>query len=82
MNKEKIIDQAGVLCGGNDYTIIRYKDASIRIIKKGETDPVKNSKDLLRRINEEHDLGLKEEDFKKLNTRAIGKRIIDLWNKK
>ena len=42
------VAQARASCGGSDYTIIRYKDNSIRIIKDGETGPVNNSKALLR----------------------------------
>ena len=77
--KDKVA-QARASCGGSDYTIKRYKDNSIRIIKDGETDPVNNSKALLREINKEHDLGFTEEDFKQ--TRKIGKKIIDLLNHK
>ena len=72
------VAQARASCGGSDYTIIRYKDSSIRIIKDGEDNPVDNSKSLLREINKEHDLGFTEEDFKQ--TRIIGKRMIDLLN--
>jgi hypothetical protein len=74
------VDQARVSCGDIDYTIKRYKDNSIRIIKDGETDPVNNTKDAMRDINEEHNLGFTKDNFFNLNTRVIGKRMIDLLN--
>jgi len=73
--KDKVA-QARTSYGGSDYTIKIYKDKSIRIIKDGETNPVDNSKDFLRKINEEHNLSFSEEDFEG-NTRTIGKRMID-----
>ena len=78
--EEDKVAQARASCGGTDYTIIRYKDSSIRIIKDSETDPVNNTKSVMREINEEYGLGFTEEDFRKLNTRTIGKRMIDLLN--
>ena len=84
-----MLTQARATCGGSDYTIIRYKDSSIRIIKDGETNPVDNSKALLREINDEYDLGLAGpkgptgpagSNGQKLNTRSLGKRVIDLLN--
>ena len=80
--KKDITSQARASYGGIDYTIIRYKDSSIRIIKDSETDPVNNTKSVMREINEEYGLGFTEEDFRKLNTRTIGKRMIDLLNKR
>ena len=74
--EEDKVAQARASCGGSDYTIKIYKDKSIRIIKDGETNPVDNSKDFLRKINEEHNLSFSEEDFEG-NTRTIGKRMID-----
>ena len=79
--EKDIVAQAKASCGGSNYRIIRYKDASIRIIKDGYTDPVKNSKTIMRGINEEYNLGFTEENFKNLNTRTIGKRMIDMLNK-
>ena len=79
--EKDIVAQAKASCGGSIYRIIRYKDASIRIIKDVDTDPVKNSKTIMREINEEYNLGFTEENFKKLNTRTIGKRMIDMLNK-
>ena len=35
----------------------------------------------MRGINEEYNLGFTEENFKNLNTRTIGKRMIDMLNK-
>ena len=78
--EEDKVAQARASCGGTDYTIIRYKNSSIRIIKDSETDPVNNTKSVMREINEEYGLGFTEEDFRKLNTRTIGKRMIDLLN--
>jgi hypothetical protein len=78
--KKDTVTQARTSCGGSDYTIIRYKDSSIRIIKDSEDNPVNNTKSVMREINEEYDLGFTEEDFKKLNTRTIGRRMIDLLN--
>ena len=78
--KKDITSQARASCGGSDFTIIRYKDSSIRIIKDGEDNPVKNTKSVMREINEEYDLGFTEEDFRNLNTRTIGKRMIELLN--
>ena len=80
-DKDKVA-QARALCGGSDYTIIRYKDNSIRIIKDGETNPVNNTKAVMRDINEEHNLGFTKDNFFNLNTRVIGKRMIDLLNKR
>ena len=50
--------------------------------KNPQTNPVKNTKSVMREINEEYDLGFTEEDFRNLNTRTIGKRMIDLLNGK
>jgi hypothetical protein len=80
--EEDKVAQARASCGGTDYTIIRYKNSSIRIIKDSETDPVNNTKSVMREINEEYGLGFTEEDFRKLNTRTIGKRMIDFLNKR
>ena len=77
-NSHNKVAQARASCGGSYYTIKRYKDNSIRIVKDGETNPVDSTVSLLREINKEHDLGFTEEDFKQ--TRSIGKRIIDLLN--
>ena len=76
--KDKVA-QARASCGDSDYTIKRYKDNSIRIIKDGETNPVDSTVSLLREINKEHDLGFTEEDFQR--TRKSGRRIIDSLNR-
>jgi len=81
LSEKDIVAQAKASCGGSNYRVIRYKDLSIRIIKDGDTDPVKNSKTVMREINEEYSLDFTEENFKKLNTRTIGKRMIDMLNK-
>ena len=78
--KDKVAE-ARATYGGSDYTIKRYKDNSIRIIKDGEIDPVDNSKDFLRKINVEHNLGFSEEDFEGNNTRRIGKKILGALKK-
>jgi hypothetical protein len=79
--KDKV-DQARASCGGSDYTIKRYKDSSIRIIKDGEDNPVNNTRAIMSEINEEYDLGFIEHTWKgqKVNTRSQGKRMIDLLN--
>ena len=73
--KDKVAE-ARASCGGSYYTIKRYKDNSIRVIKDGETNPVNSTVSLLREINEEHDLGFTEEDFQR--TRKSGRRMIDM----
>ena len=73
--KDKVAE-ARASCGGSYYTIKRYKDNSIRVIKDGETNPVDSTVFLLREINEEHDLGFTEEDFQR--TRKSGRRMIDM----
>jgi hypothetical protein len=80
--KQDIVVQARASCGGSDYTIIRYKDYSIRIIKDGETDPVKNTRAIMSEINDEYDLGFVGHTWngQKVNTRSQGKRMIDLLN--
>ena len=88
--EEDKVAQARASCGGTDYTIIRYKDSSIRIIKDGETNPVNNTKALLREINDEYDLDFPDpnkgptgpagSNGQKLNTRSMGKLVIDLLN--
>ena len=76
--KDKVA-QARASCGDSDYTIKRYKDNSIRIVKDGETNPVDSTVSLLREINKEHDRGFTEEDFQR--TRKSGRRIIDSLNR-
>ena len=73
--KDKVAE-ARASCGGSYYTIKRYKDNSIRVIKDGETNPVDSTVSLLREINEEYDLGFTEEDFQR--TRKSGRRMIDM----
>ena len=62
---------------GREHTIKRYEDTSIRIYINGEYYDGK-VKPVQRDINDEFNLGFTKEDFKKLNTRTIGKRMIDL----
>ena len=66
-----------VSCKNYGYIVKRYNDSSIRIIKEGESDPVNNTKAILREIVEEYRLNFTFEDFEKRNTRSIGKRIMD-----
>ena len=64
------------------YSIKRYKDSSIRIYADKNTNPVKNTKNVLRKINEEQELGFTEEEIKNTNTRVVGRKIIDLIKRK
>ena len=82
--KKDKVDQARASCGGSDYTIVRYKDSSIRIIKDGEDNPVNNTRAIMREINEEYDLGFIGHTWngQKVNTRSQGKRMIDLLNRR
>ncbi len=76
-----VVDQAQVELSIGNYDLKRHKTGHIRIYKDGESEPVKNSKTILRQINEELDWGYDEKDFfRELNTRKIGKIFIDRLN--
>jgi len=59
-----------------NFVLRRYKTQHIRIFE-GDEISTRSSKEILRVINEESNLGHTEEEFKKKNTRVIGREIIE-----
>jgi len=59
-----------------NFVLRRYKTQHIRIFE-GDEISKKSSKEILRAVNEEYNLGHTEEEFKNKNTRKIGREIIE-----
>ena len=59
-----------------NFVLRRYKTQHIRIFE-GDEISTRSSKEILRVINKESNLGHTEEEFKKKNTRVIGREIIE-----
>ncbi len=59
-----------------DFVLRRYKTLHIRIFERDEIS-TRSTKEILRVINTEYNLGHSEEEFKNKNTRTIGKEIIE-----
>ena len=59
-----------------DFVLRRYKTLHIRIFERDEIS-TRSTKEILRVINTEYNLAHTEEEFKKKNTRSIGREIIE-----
>ena len=64
-----------------DFVLRRYKTLHIRIFE-GDEISTRSTKEILRVINTEYNLAHTEEEFKKKNTRSIGREIIEQLLKK
>ena len=67
--------KASTEVSSGQYLIKRYSAGHIRIFDE-ENMICKSSKAILREVNNEHNLGFTEDDFKKKHTRMIGFQII------
>ena len=70
-----VIQKRKVSITGDNFEIQRHKKGHIRIFKEGSMEPEKNSKALLRTIDEEYKLNLEDKDWKQ--TQRAGKAILD-----
>ena len=70
-----VIQKRKVSITGDNFEIQRHKKGHIRIFKEGSIEPEKNSKALLRTIDEEYKLNLDDKDWKQ--TQRAGKAILD-----
>ena len=70
-----VIQKRKVSITGDNFEIQRHKKGHIRIFKEGSIEPEKNSKALLRTIDEEYKLNLEDKDWKQ--TQRAGKAILD-----
>ena len=72
----EITHEISVSVSIGDFVLRRYKTLHIRIFE-GDEISTRSSKEILRVINKESSLGHTEEEFKKKNTRVIGREIIE-----
>ena len=72
----EITHEVSVSVSIGNFVLRRYKTQHIRIFE-GDEISTRSSKEILRVINKESSLGHTEEEFKKKNTRVIGREIIE-----
>jgi len=79
LQEKDIIQAEIVILDDEKYSINRYKNNKIRIIKEGMFLPMPNSKAFLRRLV--HSYGLNIEDKYWSQTQRAGKRVLDILGK-
>ena len=75
-----VVDEATIKLSDGVYNLKRHKTAHVRIYKDGNTEAEKNTKLVLRQINEELNWGFDKNYFSGKNTRIIGKIFIEKIN--
>ena len=75
-----MVDEATIKLSDGVYNLKRHKTAHVRIYKDGNTEAEKNTKLVLRQINEELNWGFDKNYFSGKNTRIIGKIFIEKIN--
>ena len=70
-----ILQESNVTISSGNFSIKRYKGNYIRISKEGSRTAMPNSKELLRAVNNEYNLGIKDKDW--VQTQRAGKAILN-----